>query len=50
MFWKPSTACITRINQPIFIGFSDRYGINGSQLAKNEKEYSSHAPAIKFIG
>ena len=24
--------------------------INGSQPAKNEKEYSWHVPAIKFIG
>ena len=23
---------------------------NGSQLAKNEKEYSLHVPTIKFIG
>ena len=32
---------------------SMQYGtsvFNGSQLAKNEKEYSWHVPAMKFIG
>ena len=34
--------------QKVFFFPHDR--INGSQLAKMKKEYSCHAPAIKFIG
>ena len=47
---KLDTSCTLHYNNAITNIHEVEWYFNGSEVAKNEKEYSWHVPAIKFTG